>query len=130
MQAVLEEFTLSAVTEENVTTVTWGMVPAHARPGFRGQPASSAVTASMDPPVKVRTSCETSESAGVTALGLSACSCSEHGSCDDGRRGTGLCFCEEGWTGERCDVQQSEFSLLGSPLNKDFHNKQFVWVYL
>lgn len=41
---------------------------------------------------------------------VSACNCSEHGSCDTGRKGTGACFCEAGWTGERCETQQGEFT--------------------
>uniref|UniRef100_A0AAV2IUI2 Stabilin 2 n=1 Tax=Knipowitschia caucasica TaxID=637954 RepID=A0AAV2IUI2_KNICA len=36
------------------------------------------------------------------------CNCTEHGTCDDGMKGTGLCFCEEGWTGDRCETQLAE----------------------
>lgn len=32
-----------------------------------------------------------------------ACNCTEHGSCDQGVKGTGSCFCDEGWTGQRCE---------------------------
>lgn len=32
-----------------------------------------------------------------------ACNCTEHGSCDEGPKRTGSCFCEEGWTGPQCE---------------------------
>nr|XP_054751264.1 stabilin-2-like isoform X1 [Lytechinus pictus] len=30
--------------------------------------------------------------------------CSSHGKCDDGRNGTGECFCDDGYTGTACDI--------------------------
>ncbi|KAI4563713.1 hypothetical protein MJG53_016287 [Ovis ammon polii x Ovis aries] len=34
-----------------------------------------------------------------------ACNCTSHGRCDEGLGGSGSCFCDEGWTGPRCEVQ-------------------------
>lgn len=31
-----------------------------------------------------------------------ACNCTEHGTCNEGREGTGSCFCDKGWTGPQC----------------------------
>jgi len=39
----------------------------------------------------------------VYFLSSLACNCTEHGSCDEGPKGTGSCFCEEGWTGPQCE---------------------------
>lgn len=37
-----------------------------------------------------------------------ACHCTPHGRCDEGLGGSGSCFCDEGWTGPRCEVQLGE----------------------
>ena len=38
-----------------------------------------------------------------------ACNCTSRGRCDEGLGGSGSCFCEEGWTGPRCEVQLGEW---------------------
>lgn len=40
-----------------------------------------------------------------------ACRCTSHGHCDEGLGGSGSCFCDEGWTGPRCEVQLGEWPL-------------------
>lgn len=44
-----------------------------------------------------------------------ACNCTSHGRCDEGLGGSGSCFCEEGWTGPRCEVQLGEWALCLCP---------------
>ena len=106
-----------AVTEENVMTVTLVMVPVPVTQVLRVWPASCVVMDSMEPPVKVNCSdsflfhvCRFHHPDTFLRL-FSACNCSEHGSCDAGRKGTGSCFCDAGWTGERCESQQGEFRM-------------------
>ena len=44
-----------------------------------------------------------------------ACNCTSHGRCDEGLGGSGSCFCDEGWTGPRCEVQLGEWALCLCP---------------
>ena len=37
------------------------------------------------------------------------CLCSDHGTCDDGTRGTGQCVCDPGWDGETCSKCNERF---------------------
>lgn len=116
LQSVQVESALPAVIVVNVMTVTWVMVPVPVTLVLGVWPVNCAVRDSMEPPVKV--SSNDSFLHGVHMFNnadsllfftwFSACNCSEHGSCDAGRKGTGACFCEAGWTGERCETQQGE----------------------
>lgn len=45
----------------------------------------------------------------------SACRCTSHGHCDEGLGGSGSCFCDEGWTGSRCEVQLGEWPMCLCP---------------
>ena len=122
-QSALVESARHVVTEETVMTVTLVTVPVPVTLVLGVWPVSCVVMDSMEPPVKVN--------CGDTFLFdvfrfhhpdtflhrlFSACNCSEHGSCDAGRKGTGSCFCDVGWTGERCESQQGEFKMTLFPL--------------
>lgn len=39
---------------------------------------------------------------------LTECNCTENGVCNGGLHGDGVCFCAEGWTGDRCEVRLGE----------------------
>lgn len=112
LQSVPEELALPAVTAVNVITVTWVTAPVPVTQGLGVWPVKCAVMDSMEQRVEVR--CHDSFLFGATGVWLltlcflSACNCSEHGSCDSGRKGTGACFCDAGWTGEHCETQLGE----------------------
>lgn len=115
LQSVLVGLVFHAVNMADVMMDTWVTVLAPATEVLGAWPVNCVVMGSMEPPANVSTDDNFLFDAThfmiltVFLIWFSACNCSEHGSCDSGRRGTGACFCEAGWTGEHCETQQGEF---------------------
>lgn len=82
-----------------------------------GQPVNSVPQVPSDPSAKVSylslpcpiLSCPVSFGLCVNLSFSPACRCTQHGRCDEGLGGSGSCFCDEGWTGPRCEVQLGEW---------------------
>ena len=82
-----------------------------------GQPVNSVLLVPLGPIVKVGHPCLPHGPIPLALVGQSlssclslspACRCTVHGHCDEGLGGSGSCFCDEGWTGPRCEVQLGE----------------------